>query len=105
MREHEIGEWILTDDSVNQWGREIGNGVFEFKQDEKYDEFLSRTIQFEVDLKHYTEQEIESAISTFGYTLHPHRYKGSRSIYDVYGKNTAWICAECIFELELFENL
>lgn len=26
-------DWVQTDSSTNQWGREIGNGVFEFKQE------------------------------------------------------------------------
>jgi len=107
MKKKEYGQWILTDGDTNQWGRQLTEHSWEFKQDEKYDEFLSRTIQFEIDLEAYTLKEIESCINSFGYTFHPFPQMdlGNRNIYEVYGEDAHFVIAECIFEQEVYDNL
>lgn len=101
MKKREYEQWILTDGDTNQWGRQLTEHSWEFKQDEKYDEFLSRTIQFKIDLTEYSVEEIESCINCYGYTLHPFSDLNFQNIYEQYELEALWIIAECLFEQEI----
>jgi hypothetical protein len=85
-------EWKLTDSDTNQYGRQLTDLSFEFKEDGK-----EETI---IDLSDYTKEEIESIINSYGYTLGKVTINGLSSIHGLYGVDTNWIIAECIFETE-----
>jgi hypothetical protein len=82
----EIG-WVLTDESTNQYGRYLGDDKYEFKEDRLVDPLtgLTETYQSVIDLKEYSQAEIQKELDAFGY---------------VYSETDDWIIAECIFELE-----
>lgn len=84
-------DWICTDIDNNQWGRQIGDKVYEFKQDLTYPDGTVVTEEAEVNLLDYTDAEIENHISAYGYTIE-----------QLYRDNTIefaeWLMAECIFE-------
>lgn len=87
--------WILTDDSIKQYGRtrkDLNKWAFEFKQKD-----VEETI---IDLEDYTTEQIQNVISSYGYSLNP---ASSYFIFDIYkNKETVnWIIAECIFETEI----
>lgn len=85
--------WKCTDSDNQQYGRkreDLGDWFYEFKENKK-----RRVIK----LHEYTIQEIESIISSYGYSLNP---ISKHFIFDIYeDKETVnWIIAECIFETE-----
>jgi hypothetical protein len=89
----EIGKWILTDNDSNQYGRQINESTFEFKEgDEEYKK------QYEVDLHDYQINTIENIINAYGYSLHPMPSNRLQNVFTTYGNRAAWIIAECIFE-------
>ena len=98
-------DWKCTDLDNKQYGRQISEKVFEFKEKNpmaEFDEDEDEIIEFEVNLDDYTSQEIENHINTYGYTLF--KPKGftftAVNIFEQYGEEANWIIAECIFEQE-----
>ena len=87
-------EWKCTDPDVNQWGRQLGEGIYEF-----YDDDTPYTV---VKLADYTPEEKEEAINAYGYTLDLNQDKRNNFTYikSLYPDDWEWIIAECIFELE-----
>lgn len=91
-RKPALGEWIQTDASTNQYGRKLSETVFEFKEDGREQERM--------DITDFTDEEKESAINAFGYTLGPSTDRHT-NIIEEYGDNANWIIAECLFELDM----
>ena len=93
-------EWTCTDPDTQQYGRYLGDRVYEFKElnpiyTSGIDPYAAKLIELEVDLKEYTEEDILSIIVSYGYTL--------GSMNNDYGDGpygADWIIAECIFEFE-----
>lgn len=87
-------EWVCTDGSLDQWGRQISENVYEFKErnrgldDYDKDEF----IQITIDLDDYSSTYVEDCISAY--------YTGIDEVKSTYGEDFEWIIAECIFEQE-----
>lgn len=88
-------EWICTDPDTNQWGRQLSDTVYEFKQDDNEGVYGA-----EIDLTQYSAKQKESTINAYGYTLGKEK-PGLRNLYELYGKDAGWILAECIFEMEV----
>jgi hypothetical protein len=91
-------EWKLTDPDSNQYGRQLTDMLFEFKEDGKD--------ETGIDLSAFKNKEIESVINSYGYTLYRKSNiltpkKGLENIFDLYGKDANWIIAECIFETDV----
>lgn len=89
-----ITDWVCTDLDNEQYGRQLSKTRFEFKEknrgllDYEEDEF----IEFGVDLTDYSQEHIEEVVS--GY------YSGLEELKSIYGEDSNWIIAECIFEQE-----
>jgi hypothetical protein len=87
-----LKEWVSTDD--DQYGRQLSEKSFEFMEKNKglleYEE--DEFIKIQVDLKDYSNDQIESHISSY--------YKSISELREVYGDSADWIIAECIFEQE-----
>lgn len=87
-------QWICTDLDNEQYGRQVDDRTFEFKEknrgldDYREDEFIEIT----VNLDHYTYREIEEHISPY--------YNSIEQLKSIYDDNSDWIIAECIFEQE-----
>jgi hypothetical protein len=87
-------EWLCTDLDNEQYGRQIKETVFEFKEknrglsDYEEDEFIEITIC----LDQYTAEQIENHISAY--------YGSLDELKGIYGDDSNWIIAECIFEQE-----
>ena len=77
--------WVCTDPDAKQYGRQLTETSFEFKEGDKHEV---------IDLNDYKVEEIEEYISAYGYSLHP----TDKNIYKEYGKHSGWIIAECLFE-------
>lgn len=95
--------WKCTDPDTNQYGREIKiNEVFEFQQDE-HDGInpLGSHREDTIILAEYSLDDIEAAINSYGYTLHPVSKEGTNNVFTQYGKDANWIIAECLFELDM----
>lgn len=88
-------KWVSTDPDSEQFGRQITKTIFEFKQKD-----VPPTI---VDLSDYEGKEIEHIINAYGYSQMggQNLTKGLKNIVELYGKNSNWIIAECIFESEI----
>jgi len=83
--------WTLTDGDTNQWGRQLDEKIFEFREDGK-----EKTV---INLSEYSEQEQENCINSYGYTLYrSSKAKHLKNIHKLYGKQANWIIAECLFE-------
>jgi hypothetical protein len=87
-----MGEWKQTDASCNQYGRQIADGIYEFKEDRIINPVTKETETFEneISLWDYSDEEKKSALDSFGYTK---KELANWSIEDV-----NWITAECLFE-------
>lgn len=72
-----IGKWICTDPDNKQYGRQLRENIFEFKE---------RGIQGIIDLDEYTSEAMKEAYEPYGF---PSNFPLSN-----------WIIAECIFEQE-----
>jgi hypothetical protein len=87
-------DWVCTDLDNKQYGRQLSETKFEFKEKNRglldYDE--DEIIEFGVDLSDYSEKEIEEVIS--GY------YSCLDELKAIYVEDSNWIIAECIFEQE-----
>jgi len=82
-------DWVCTDPSTEQYGRQLSEFIFEFKEKDKE--------QTAIDLTGYTNWQIEEFINSFGYTFM--RKAKMQDVAKIYGKKANWIIAECIFEL------
>lgn len=85
-------EWKLTDPDTNQYGRQLNNLEYEFKEDGK-------DIRL-INLLDYTSKEIEECINTYGYTMYITTNK-LKNVSELYGNDANWIIAECLFECDL----
>lgn len=90
-------KWILTDPATNQYGRQLTDDLFEFKEDDK------ETSIIDLSFGNYTNKEIEQCINAYNYTLLKGKLKNPRlhNIFEMSKtENEAkWIIAECLFEL------
>lgn len=94
MKSKEKEKWILTDSDNQQYGRQLSFTKFEFK--EKRGKYIHKCI---MDLSDYSDTFVENIISSYGYTLEGINKPSYPNIYNLYGKETLWIIAECIFEM------
>lgn len=85
-----VTDWVCTDIDENQYGKRLDEKVFVFKQGLDQEEEL-------IDLDKYTDEQKESAIWGYSYTL-KEESKGNKNVFDLYGEEANWIIAECIFE-------
>ncbi|MES3018171.1 MAG: hypothetical protein V4721_10340 [Bacteroidota bacterium] len=94
MKKEDI-KWICTDADEEQFGRQITEKIFEFKQKD-----VEPTI---IDISKYPAKEVESIINSYGYTqmTGDNIADGLNNVVDMYGKQAGWIIAECIFESEI----
>jgi hypothetical protein len=87
-------DWICTDLDNKQYGRQLSETRFEFKEKNRglleYDE--DEFIEFGVNLSDYSEKEIGEVARNY--------YSSLDELKEKYGKNWQWILAECIFEQE-----
>lgn len=88
------GEWVCTDEDNAQWGRQISENVFEFKEDQEWPDGYKETIQETIDLTEYTEKQIEDTIKSY--------YPGKLKDLIDSGEIDNWIIAECLFEMRMF---
>lgn len=86
-------DWVLTDPDNQQYGRQLDELKFEFKENGKI---------LIIDLDEYEEHEIEDIINSYGYTLYEDEesLEYYNDVYSLYGNSANWIIAECIFEYE-----
>lgn len=86
--------WVCTDIDNQQYGRRLSRSIFEFKEKsrdlDEYDE--GEEIQLLINLDDYSTEQIDDYIS--GY------YQDINEIQNIYGTESSWIIAECIFEQE-----
>lgn len=80
--------WKLTDSDTNQYGRRLGAYVYEFKEDGR-----DRAV---IDLEKYSWKEICDCCEPY--------YETMGDLFRVYGEESAWIIAECIFEMNLIKS-
>lgn len=85
--------WALTDASTNQQGRKLSDHEFEFKE--------GGMEQRKIDIRLYTDQQIEDVINPYGYTLGEPVSGKYENIKSLYGACSNWIIAECLFESEV----
>jgi len=84
--------WVCTDRDIGQYGRQLGDTQYEFREPDK---------MFSVfDLLAYKQNEKESIINAYGYTFLSGENKNPslQNIHEVYGEKADWIVAECIYE-------
>lgn len=84
-------EWICTDPSMNQYGRLIGDRIYEFKQDMEYPDGSIVKEEEEINLNDFTDDEINNHLSAYGWSIE--QLKEENEIEDA-----EWLMAECIFE-------
>jgi len=86
-------DWVLTDPDNQQYGRQLDELKFEFKEKDK---------NLIIDLDEYEENETEDIINSYGYTLYEDEgsLESYRNVYNLYVDSANWIVAECIFEYE-----
>lgn len=90
-------KWICTDPSCKQYGRKIGERVFEFKEDVKFPNSPVVTVQKEIDLNDYTDEEINDYLSPYGWSIEILNNENDSNA------SAEWLMAECIFEQTLYE--
>jgi hypothetical protein len=87
-------EWICTDPDNEQYGRQISERVFEFKElatnEDEYD--IGEHIELTINLDDYTEEDIENVASYY--------YGSLVELKEQCGDSWEWILAESIFEQE-----
>lgn len=84
------GDWILTDPDTEQYGKQLSKNCFVFKEKDSTEE--------KIDISSFTLGQIEDTINAYGYTLLSSE-SGNTNIADLYGDESSWIIAECIFEM------
>lgn len=89
-----LEDWKCTDLDNDQWGRQLGDDLFEFKEKNRgLDEYEEdEFIEIQIDLDGYTEEQKEEYISAY--------YDSIEDVKAQYGMQANWIIAECIFEQE-----
>jgi hypothetical protein len=90
-----MSEWICTDPDTKQFGRKIGQRVYEFKQECKYPDGLIIEEEAEIWLDDYTDEEINDYLSPYSWSIE--QLKKDNSLEDA-----EWLMAECIFEQTIF---
>ena len=85
-------DWICTDADNEQFGRQITDRIFEFKEKNRGLEEEDDFVQMTINLDHYTQEQVENHISAY--------YTDMNEVFNVYGEEANWIIAECIFEQE-----
>lgn len=92
--------WVCTDPDCNQHRKTITEGkLYSFFEDRIIDPTTGETERHSanIDLRDYTEEEIEDTLATYGY-----KYKDGK-ITDQTG--TTWedpaLIAECMFEMDM----
>lgn len=85
-------DWIVTDPSCNRQMRQLGEGVFEFKEQRILHPDTKETQEHSqvIDLKDYTLLEMMNAVLPFGYSI--------GDISEWLGNDNMALIAECIFE-------
>ena len=89
-------EWICTDPACNQFGRKIGDKLYEFKQDLLYPDDLVIKVENEIDLNDYTDDEINDHLSPYGWNIIQLEEENTF-------ENAEWLMAECIFEQTMLD--
>lgn len=92
MNKKEI-PWVCTDQDEDQYGRQLSENIFEFKD--------KKTEPTGIYLAEYTIKDIEDIINAYGYTLF-NSVAGLENIVILYGARAQWIIAECLFEMREF---
>jgi hypothetical protein len=84
--------WICTDPYNKQYGRKIADGKYEFRERNRFHKINDegREIEITINLSDYSEKEIENHISAY--------YSSLDELKEIYGEDSEWIIAECIFE-------
>lgn len=90
----QTGQWTSTDPDTQQYGRHLYDRMFEFKQPD-----INEGKPVVINLDRYTNEQIEDCINSYGYTLYGER-KYIRNIDELYGPESEWVKAECLFEME-----
>jgi hypothetical protein len=87
-------DWTLTDPDNDQYGLELREGVYLFKEKNHFHEINDEGewIEIQVNLKDYSEEKREEIASMY--------YGSLDELKSHYGDNWEWILAECIFEQE-----
>lgn len=102
----EILEWKVTDPDNFQYGVQISETKFKFKEFDRNEHYnLTKEdiekisffdddyyVELEIDLTKYTDEQIKEAVD--GY------YSSMDELIRYYGDDSNWIIAECIFETE-----
>jgi hypothetical protein len=91
-------DWICTDSSNNQYGRQTGRRTFEFKQD-IITEGITEIVQTEIDLDDYTLDEINNHLSPYGWDVDQLLNENDSNV------SAEWLMAECIFEQTIFDYI
>ena len=87
----ETKKWICTDIDAKQYGRKLRDKVYEFKQKTEYPDGFIADEQDVIDLTDYTEEEINSHLSPYGWSIEQLREENTT-------EDAEWLMAECIFE-------
>ena len=117
----QLDQYIQTDgsDATLQYARKVNNTTWEYMEwiDNPWEDFkMSAEWKLahldakswrveEIDLMDYSKEEIEDAISTYGYTIYDwvscelFNIKQSREIFSV--EASIQLSIECLFEMEL----
>lgn len=87
--------WICTDPDNNQYGKQLGPKLFEFKETDCWGE----TVQAQINLDDYSEQDKIECLDTYGY-----KWDEQNKIFiSPTGEEIEdWIIAECLFEMRYF---
>lgn len=88
------GEWMQTDATPEQYGREISEFVWEYKQPD-----INDGEPVIIDLGRYTIAQVEDAIRSYGYTLGSNG-NHKLNIWQECGLSSLQIMCECLFELQ-----
>ncbi len=93
MEDH---SWVCTDESCNQYRKQIDKGVFIFKEDRCIDPVSKEVEVFEetISLGDYSQEEMFSDVSSFGYSFDEMCTWLEKSV-------NLDLIAECIFEMRV----
>lgn len=86
-------DWICTDIDNQQYGRQISEKVFEFKEKNHNKDITGGNdfVQMTIDLNDYSENSMYDLVSSF---------YGYDDFKKMLNDKEYWIIAECIFEME-----
>ena len=87
------GEWLQTDASTEQYGREISEFIWEYKQPD-----INEGDPVVIDITQYTIGQIEDCIRSYGYTLGSNG-NHNHNIWQEYQLNALQIMCECLYEM------